>query len=89
VTGTTLDTARPVKRSVSIAGHRTSLSIEPIFWDQLKAFARHDNRSLAALIGELDAKRTEMARTEGQGNPANLSCILRVYVVQRLLAREV
>ena len=83
MTGTTLDTARPVKRSVSIAGHRTSLSIEPIFWDQLKAFARQDNRSLAALIGELDAQRTE-----GQGSPANLSCTLRVYVVERLLARD-
>ncbi len=83
MTGTKLDTARPVKRSVSIAGHRTSLSIEPIFWDQLKAFARQDDRSLAALIGELDAQRTE-----GQANPANLSCTLRVYVVERLLARD-
>jgi len=72
----------PVKRSLAIAGHRTSLSIEPIFWEMLKAFAKQDGLSLAALIASLDE-----GRTQGEGAPVNLSSTLRVYVVERLLAR--
>ena len=42
------------KRSVTIAGHRTSLSLEPEFWQVLKALARRDGRSLAATIAAID-----------------------------------
>ena len=46
-----------VKRSVNLAGHATSLALEPEFWTVLEAMA--DGRSLAGLIAEIDLKRGE------------------------------
>ena len=63
------------KRSLTIAGHRTSLSLEPEFWDALKKAASEDKKSLAALVGEIDAGR------EGR----NLSSAIRVWVLFRTL----
>ncbi len=62
-----------LKRSLTIAGHRTSLSLEPEFWDALKQAADHDGKSLAALVGEIDTAR--------QGH--NLSSAVRVWVLKR------
>lgn len=45
------------KRSINLAGHATSLALEPEFWDVLKAWAAARGVSLAALIGEIDAGR--------------------------------
>ena len=45
------------KRSVTIAGHRTSLSLEPEFWAALRAEAQARGWSLARLIGEIDCGR--------------------------------
>jgi predicted DNA-binding ribbon-helix-helix protein len=45
------------KRSINLAGHATSLALEPEFWDALNARAQSHNLSLAALIGEIDAGR--------------------------------
>ncbi len=45
------------KRSINLAGHATSLALEPEFWDALAARAAARGVSLAALIGELDAGR--------------------------------
>ena len=61
------------KRSVMIAGHRTSVSMEQAFWDVLKQLAASEGRSLGALIEEVDRNRA-----------GNLSSALRVYVLQRL-----
>ena len=61
------------KRSVTIAGHRTSLSLEDDFWDELKRLAAARGLSLKALIEEID-----------QANPGNLSSALRLYVLGRL-----
>ena len=47
----------PIKRSVSIAGHRTSLSLESEFWDALQRAATEESTSLASLIGAIDADR--------------------------------
>jgi predicted DNA-binding ribbon-helix-helix protein len=47
------------KRSVSLAGHATSLALEPEFWEALKALAVERGLSLAGLIGEIDAVRGE------------------------------
>lgn len=47
------------KRSISLAGHATSLALEPEFWAVLEAIARAQNQSLAALIIEIDADRGE------------------------------
>jgi predicted DNA-binding ribbon-helix-helix protein len=46
-----------VKRSFSIAGHRTSVALEPEFWDALEACARQRGEPLAALILTIDAAR--------------------------------
>ena len=66
------------KRSLTIAGHRTSLSLEPEFWDALKRAASADKKSLAALVGEIDAGR------DGR----NLSSAIRVWVLGRSLHRQ-
>ncbi|MDJ0946050.1 MAG: ribbon-helix-helix domain-containing protein [Kiloniellales bacterium] len=65
--------ARPRKRSITIAGHRTSLSLEQAFWDMLAAFAREDGVSINRLLTEIDEARE-----------TNLSSAARVYVVERL-----
>jgi len=61
-----------VKRSVAIAGHRTSVSLEEPFWEALQAIARRRGRSVQALIGEIDS---------GRGD-ANLSSAIRVFVLR-------
>lgn len=48
---------RPIKRSVTIAGHSTSVSLEPEFWDALKDIATRRHMSMAALLQEIDAAR--------------------------------
>lgn len=45
------------KRSLSIAGHRTSIAIEKEFWTGLEAMAQGGGKSIAALIGEIDQRR--------------------------------
>ncbi len=62
----------PVKRSVTIAGHRTSLSLEPEFWAALNTLASKRDISLAMLITQVDENR---GRT-------NLSSALRVAVLK-------
>lgn len=70
------DPTRLRKHSVTIAGHRTSLSLEAAFWAELRAAAAERGLSLNALIAEIDAART-----------GNLSGAVRVWVLQRLQAR--
>jgi predicted DNA-binding ribbon-helix-helix protein len=60
-----------VKRSLTIKGHRTSISLEPEFWDQLKKIITARNISLAELVSEIDATRGER----------NLSSAIRVFVL--------
>jgi len=45
------------KRSLSIAGHRTSVALEPEFWDALDAIAAERRIALPALIAEIDSRR--------------------------------
>jgi predicted DNA-binding ribbon-helix-helix protein len=71
----------PVKRSVTIRGHRTSLSLEPQFWDELKRAADARGLSLASLIAEIDAAR-------GVEPESNLSSALRVFVLDWLRRRH-
>ena len=67
------------KRSVRIAGHRTSLSLEAAFWDQLKAIAAARGLSLNKLAEEIDSARTAQAKR------ANLSSAIRIYVLRSLM----
>lgn len=61
------------KRSVTIAGHGTSVSLENAFWDALKDLADARGLSLNALITEIDKERT-----------GNLSSAIRVFVLEHL-----
>jgi predicted DNA-binding ribbon-helix-helix protein len=49
--------SRPVKRSFTISGHRTSISLETEFWEALKAIATAEQVSVAALIARIDKAR--------------------------------
>lgn len=65
----------PVKRSVTIAGHQTSISLEPLFWQALESAAAARALPLNALIAEIDAIRiTEAA-------PPNLASALRSWLL--------
>ncbi|WNJ99422.1 ribbon-helix-helix domain-containing protein [Thalassospiraceae bacterium LMO-JJ14] len=59
------------KRSVSIAGHATSISLEDAFWTRLGTIAKRRGQSLSALIRDVDEART-----------GNLSSALRVFVLE-------
>ena len=65
------------KRSVTIAGHRTSLSLEPAFWDALKSLARERGLSINALIEEIDKQASQ-----GGSRDINLSSAVRVYLLR-------
>lgn len=52
-----LNMSRPVKRSFTIGGHRTSISLEAPFWDALKSAAVRERVSLSELIGRIDTER--------------------------------
>ena len=52
-------TARLTKRSLSLAGHATSLALEPEFWEALMQVAAARRISIAALIGEIDTDRAD------------------------------
>jgi predicted DNA-binding ribbon-helix-helix protein len=69
------------KRSVIVAGHRTSVSLEEPFWQRLKDIARGRNMSINDLVTEIDATET------GGGRPGNLSSGLRLFVLAELERR--
>ncbi len=71
--------AGPVKRSVTIAGHETSISLEPVFWEALKSAAESRSLPLNALIAQIDARRIE-AR-----DPPNLGSSIRVWLMEQAL----
>ena len=67
----------PVKRSVAIAGHKTSISLEPVFWDMLRHAAKQEGVAVSALVARIDADRI---RAE---NPPGLASAIRVWLVSR------
>lgn len=69
--------APPVKRSVTIAGHQTAISLEPIFWDALRAHAARDNLPINALIARIDAARLAVP------SPPNLASAIRCWLFQQ------
>lgn len=71
----------PVKRSIAIAGHRTSISLEPIFWDALRSAAKRQGMSVSALVAEIDAERIAV-RT-----PTGLGTALRCWLLAREMER--
>jgi len=63
-----------VKRSIVIEGHKTSISIEDIFWNSLKEIARDRAMTLSKLVASIDANRVA---------GSNLSSAIRVFVLDR------
>ena len=64
------------KHSIVIAGHRTSVSLEPAFWDALKAIAGQRGMTVGRLIAEIDRDRR-----------GNLSSALRVFILESVQRR--
>ena len=62
------------KHSLTIHGHATSITLEPEFWEELKILAETRKISLAALVSEIDATRSDQ----------NLCSALRVFVLKSL-----
>ena len=69
----------PVKRSVEIAGHKTSISLEPLFWEMLNDVAARENLPLNAVVAQIDAERIQ-AET-----PPGLATAVRLWLVADLL----
>jgi predicted DNA-binding ribbon-helix-helix protein len=63
---------RPIKRSFSIGGHRTSISLEPDFWSALKDVAARERLPLARLVATIDESRGE----------AGLSSAIRIWLLK-------
>ena len=66
---------RPIKHSLTLKGHRTSVSLEEPFWRAFKAIAARDNRALNELAAEIDAAR---------GTECGLASAIRLYVLDDL-----
>ena len=75
------DYAPPQKRSVLIAGHQTSISLEPMFWKALEAAARERGCPINALVAEIDVSRLDAA------SPPNLTSAIRQWLFARSLCR--
>ena len=71
--------APPTKRSVLIAGHQTSISLEPMFWARLEDEARRRGCPVNALVAEIDAGRL------GAVNTPNLTSAIRQWLLARAL----
>lgn len=69
---------RPEKHSVTLKGHRTSVSLEPEFWRELRTLASEREMPINALVAEIDAAR---------GMEAGLASAIRVHVLETLKAR--
>ena len=66
--------APPVKRSVTIAGHQTAVSLEPIFWQALRAVAEREGLPVNALIARIDVARV------AADDPPNLASAIRCWL---------
>ena len=68
----------PVKRSVEIAGHKTSISLEPLFWDWLRRVAAEQGVPVNALEAQIDAERIV------SDTPPGLAGAIRLWLAARV-----
>ena len=68
----------PTKRSVTIAGHETSISLEPMFWAALEEAAKAEGLPVNALIARIDVERLD-----APAGPPNLTSAIRQWLFQR------
>lgn len=69
--------SRVVKRSIVVAGHKTSVSLEDAFWQALKDIALTRRTTLSELVAAIDAERRH----------GNLSSAIRLFVLEHFQAR--
>ncbi len=67
----------PVKRSVEIAGHKTSISLEPLFWDMLREAAEREKAPINAIVARIDAERI------ASETPPGLASAIRLWLASR------
>ena len=72
----------PVKRSVEIAGHKTSISLEPLFWDMLRAAAEAEGVPVNALVARIDVERMAV------DSPPGLAGAVRLWLVSQLREQQ-
>ena len=72
----------PVKRSVEIAGHKTSISLEPLFWDMLREAAEQEKAPINAIVARIDAERI------ASETPPGLASAIRVWLVTHRARRS-
>ena len=63
---------RPIKRSLTLKGHRTSVSLETPFWNAFRTIAAHEGKAINQLAAEIDAER---------GEEMGLASAIRLYVL--------
>jgi len=68
----------PVKRSVEIAGHKTSISLEPLFWTMLRDAAAAEGLPINALVARIDAERIQA------DTPPGLASAIRLWLASQL-----
>ena len=69
---------RPTKRSVTIAGHETSISLEPMFWEALEQASGAEGLPVNAVIARIDADRLDTP-----GGPPNLTSAIRQWLFEK------
>lgn len=70
--------SRPRKRSLTLRGHRTSVSLEDEFWDAFRDIASQDGKAINALAARID---------EARGTEMGLASAIRLFVLRRLQQR--
>jgi predicted DNA-binding ribbon-helix-helix protein len=68
----------PIKRSVEIAGHKTSISLEPLFWDWLRRVAAERGVPINALVAQIDAERIKA------DTPPGLAGAIRLWLAAQV-----
>ena len=72
-----MSSGRPVKRSLTLRGHRTSVSLEDAFWKEFKNIAQENGQTINGLAASIDETRGDVG----------LASALRVFVLEDLLKR--
>ncbi|WP_298291993.1 ribbon-helix-helix domain-containing protein [uncultured Litoreibacter sp.] len=68
-------TKRPKKRSLTLKGHRTSVSLEDPFWEEFRKLAANQSRPINDLASEIDS---------GRGGDIGLASAIRLYILRQL-----
>lgn len=68
----------PVKYSVTINGHQTSISLEPFFWERLRVAAEESGMAVNALVAKIDAERIKSV------TPPGLAGAIRIWLVHNM-----